>query len=244
MFGGQGERGYDLASTTFSPEGRIFQVEYAIEAVRHGTGAIGIKCEEGVVLTVEKRVGALQKPETIEKIFDIDVHIGAAIAGLTADARVLIDYARVQAQINKINYNESISTLELVRKICDYKQVYTINAGARPFGVSFLISGVDQNGGDPKLFMTDPSGAYWSFKATAIGQNAETVKDFLNSEYKPTLTLNESIVLSLKALKKSMADEAELDTKNVEIAIVKVADRTFHRLTMDEMNGYVTEAKQ
>ncbi|MHA1229016.1 MAG: archaeal proteasome endopeptidase complex subunit alpha [Candidatus Helarchaeota archaeon] len=242
MFGGQGERGYDFSSTTFSPEGRIFQVEYAIEAVRHGSSAIGIKSKEGVVLTVEKRISTLQKPETIEKIFDIDEHIGAAIAGLTADARVLIDHARLQTQINRITYNEPMSTIGLVRKICDLKQFYTINAGARPFGVSFLIAGVD-NDGSPKLFMTDPSGAYWSFKATCIGQNSESVKEFLNEEYRDDLTLDEAIILSIKALKKSLGDEKELESKNVEIAIIKTKDRKFHRLSLEEVEKYMEKIK-
>ncbi|MBD3230589.1 MAG: archaeal proteasome endopeptidase complex subunit alpha [Candidatus Lokiarchaeota archaeon] len=242
QFGGK-ERGYDLASTTFSPEGRIFQVEYAIEAVRHGTGAIGIKSKEGVVLTVEKRVGNLQKPDTIEKVFDIDDHIGAAIAGLTADARVLIDHARVQAQINKITYGESISTIELVRKVCDQKQIYTINAGARPFGVSFLIAGVDEDMA-PNLFMTDPSGAYWSFKATAIGQNADDVKDYLASKYHPNLSLDDAVVLSINGLKKSMSDDENLDPVNVEIAVVKTEDRKFYRYSIDEIKEYIPKAKE
>ncbi|MHA1311268.1 MAG: archaeal proteasome endopeptidase complex subunit alpha [Candidatus Helarchaeota archaeon] len=238
MFGTGGERGYDLASTTFSPEGRIFQVEYAIEAVRHGTGAIGIKSKEGVVLTVEKRVGVLQKPETIEKIFDIDTHIGAAIAGLTADARVLIDYARIQTQNNQIIYNEPISTIGLVRKICDVKQLYTSRGGARPFGVSFLIAGVDSDG-TPRLYMTDPSGAYWSFKATSIGQNSDKVKDFLTQKYKSDLTLDEAIILSIQALKESMVDESELTAKNVEIAVIKTEDHKFYRLTHEEIDNYI-----
>ena len=121
----QREQGYDQVITSFSPEGRIFQVEYAIEAIRHGSTAIGVKSPEGVVLVVEKRIYPLQDPDSIEKIFDIDTHVGAAIAGLTADARVLIDYARVQAQINKITYDEAIPINQIIRKICDLKQFYT-----------------------------------------------------------------------------------------------------------------------
>jgi len=241
MFG-HAERGYDLASTTFSPEGRIFQVEYAIEAVRHGTAAVGIKCKEGVVLTVEKRIAPLQKPETIEKIFDIDVHIGAAIAGLTADARVLIDHARVETQINRITYNEPISTIGLVRKICDYKQLYTIYGGTRPFGVSFLIAGVDPDK-TPYLFMTDPSGAYWSFKATSIGQNSDVVKNFLVNEYKENLTLDEAVILSIRALKKSLSEDEELDPKNIEIAIIKVEDQKFRRLSSEDIKRYIEKIK-
>ena len=173
------EQGYDLSITSFSPDGRIFQVEYAIEAIRHGSTAIGVKCPEGVVLVVEKRIYSLQDPESIEKIFDIDSHVGAAIAGLTADARVLIDHARVQAQINRLTYDEDIQVSQLIRKVCDLKQIYTQNAGGRPFGVSLLIAGIDSNG--PQLMMSAPSGAYWSFRAQAIGAGAPKVQEFFDS---------------------------------------------------------------
>ncbi|WEU39739.1 MAG: archaeal proteasome endopeptidase complex subunit alpha [Candidatus Odinarchaeum yellowstonii] len=227
--------GYDRAITIFSPDGRLFQVEYAIEAVRRGTTAIGIKTAEGVVLAVEKRVMTLQDPGSVEKIFVIDQHVGAAIAGLTADARILINQARIEAQINRLSYDEIISIETLTKKICDLKQLYTQHAGVRPFGVSLLIAGVDADG--PKLFMTDPSGAYWGYKAQAIGAGAQTVKEMLEKEYKENLTLDASIKLALKALKQVI--ETEFSFNKLEIAVVKTEDRLFKILEPKEVKSYV-----
>ncbi len=227
--------GYDRAITIFSPDGRLFQVEYAIEAVRRGTTAIGVKTSEGVVLAVEKRVMNLQDPESVEKIFVIDQHVGAAIAGLTADARILINQARIEAQINRLTYDEIISIETLTKKICDLKQLYTQHAGVRPFGVSLLIAGVDADG--PKLFMTDPSGAYWGYKAQAIGAGAQTVKEILEKEYNENLTLNDSIKLSLKALKQVI--EAEFAFNKLEIAVAKTDDRLFKILELEEVKSYI-----
>ena len=231
------EQGYDLGITTFSPDGRIFQVEYAIEAIRHGTTAIGVKSSEGVVLVVEKRIYKLQDPDSIEKVFDIDSHIGAAIAGLTADARVLIDHARVQAQINKLTYNEDIPVKQLIRKICDLKQVYTQNAGVRPFGVSLLIAGIDGDG--PQLFMSAPSGAFWSFKAQAIGAGAQKVHEFFDKEYKPDLSLEGATILALQALRDVV--EAKFDSTNVEIAVIRADTMTFTRLTAEEIKTFIAK---
>lgn len=230
--------GYDRAITIFSPDGRLFQVEYAIEAVRRGTTAIGIRCVDGVVLAVEKRVLNLQEPESVEKIFDIDTHVGAAIAGLTADARILIDNARVQSQINRLYYNESISISMLTKKICDLKQLYTQHAGVRPFGVSLLIAGVDDS---PKLFMTDPSGAFWGYKANAIGAGAQQVREYLEKEYDEKKSLDEIIVMALNALKKVI--ETELDTTKAEIAIIRTKDKKFQRLSIAEMQKYIDQIK-
>ncbi len=230
------EQGYDLGITTFSPDGRIFQVEYAIEAIRHGSTAIGIKCPEGVVLAVEKRIYALQDPASIEKIFDIDTHVGAAIAGLTADARVLIDHARVQAQINRLTYDEEIPIHQLIKKICDLKQVYTQHAGARPFGVSLLLAGIDTSG--PQLLMSAPSGAYWSFKAQAIGSGAQKVQEFFEKEYKPDLTLETATNLALRALELVLESE-KFEPTNIEIAIISTETKKFTRLTSEEIQTYI-----
>lgn len=229
--------GYDRAITQFSPDGRLFQVEYAIEAVRRGTTAIGIRCVEGVVLAVEKRVLSLQEPETVEKLFTIDEHVGAAIAGLTADARVLIDNARIQSQINRLYYNEAINLSVLTKRICDLKQLYTQHAGVRPFGVSLLIAGIDDS---PKLFMTDPSGAFWGYRAQAIGAGAQTVREELEKEYDENKSMEEIIILALKALKKVI--ETELDPTKAEIAVIKTDTKKFERLSISEMDSYIKKA--
>jgi len=174
----QAGRGYDMAITQFSPEGRLFQVEYAIEAVRRGTTAIVCRNNNSVVFTVEKKSSELQEVIGSEKIFKVDDHIGVAIAGLTADARVLVDRARVQAQVNILNYDEKISVKDSTLNICEYLQLFTQNAGVRPFGVSFLIAGVDSNG-EASLYLTDPSGAMWGYKAFAIGSGSTEARAYL-----------------------------------------------------------------
>src|SRR5665648_751899 len=153
------QMGYDRAITVFSPDGRLFQVEYAREAVKRGTTAIGLRQTEGVVLLVDKRVTTrLLEPASIEKIFQIDEHIGAATSGLVADARALVDRARVEAQVNHVSYGEAIGVEVLAKKICDHKQTYTQYGGVRPYGTALLIAGVDDSG-TPRIFETDPSGA-------------------------------------------------------------------------------------
>jgi len=234
MFGGPDMSGYDIGITIFSPDGRLFQVEYANEAIKQGTTAIGIKCSEGVVLIAEKRVSPLQIPSTAEKIFIIDKHVGATIAGLTADAGVLIDHGRVQSQISRLTYDEPIDIKALVKKICDLKQTYTHNAGVRPFGVAFLIAGVDKV---PKLYMTAPSGSFTGYNAQAIGAGAQTVREKLEKEYTDKLTLDESITLALQCLKEVTDDE--LDPVKIDMAIVKTEDKLFTVISEAELKAYI-----
>ncbi|MHA1734506.1 MAG: archaeal proteasome endopeptidase complex subunit alpha [Promethearchaeota archaeon] len=223
--------GYDRAITTFSPEGRLYQVEYAIEAVRRGTTAIGCRNDDAVILAVEKRVHKLQESKGMEKIFKIDDHVAVAIAGLTADARVLIDHARVEAQVNILSYDEAISVQEVTRSICDLKQVYTQNAGVRPFGVALLIAGIDPVKG-PQLYMTDPSGAYWGYFCQAIGAGAQSAREFLEKEYKPGMSLDELKALPLKALKEVM--EETLEPRNCEVVVLDKEEKKIRHLSENE----------
>ncbi|MHA1700056.1 MAG: archaeal proteasome endopeptidase complex subunit alpha [Promethearchaeota archaeon] len=200
--------GYDRGITTFSPDGRLFQVEYAIEAVKRGTTAIGIISKDGIVLTVEKRILPLQEAKHIQKIFKINKQIAACISGLTADARVLIDQARIKSEVYYLSYDELISVEEVTREICDLKQLYTQNAGVRPFGVSLLIGGLDPTN-ELKLFITDPSGAFWAYHAYAIGSYEQEVREFLEKNYKTNITLKEAKLLSIKALLSVVEDEIE-----------------------------------
>ncbi|RLF65027.1 MAG: proteasome endopeptidase complex, archaeal, alpha subunit [Thermoplasmata archaeon] len=207
---------YDRAITVFSPDGRLFQVEYAREAVKRGTTTVGLKFKDGVVLIVDRRITSkLVEPSSIEKIFAIDEHIGCATSGLVADARVLVDRARVEAQINRITYDEKIQVKTLVKKICDFKQTYTQYGGVRPFGTSFLIAGVDGEG--PRLFVTDPSGAMMEYKATAEGNGKDIAVDYLEKNYE--LTDREgAIEIGLKALYE--ATDKTLDKNAIEMGIV------------------------
>jgi len=228
---------YDRAITIFSPEGRLYQVEYALEAVRRGKTAIGVKATDGVALIVHKEATSpLMDLEQIQKLYRIDRHIGCAIAGLHADARVLVDYARVQCQINQITYGEPIDVEVLTKKVCDLKQTYTQIGGIRPFGVSLLIGGVDVRG--PQLFTTDPSGSYWSWRATAIGYQSEAARDYLAKRYKSTLKLFPSAVkLCIEALRHVV--EEKLDEEAMEISVVDIEKREFTNLTKEEIRSYL-----
>ncbi len=230
--------GYDRAITIFSPDGRLFQVEYALEAVKRGTTAVGVRCPEGVVLAVEKRVVPLQ--ESVEKIYIIDDHIGTAIAGLTSDARILVAEARLQAQINKLNYDTPISVEILTKRIGDLKQLYTQHAGVRPFGVSLLIAGVDDYGSH--LFVTDPSGTYWGYKATAIGAGASSAMEILEKEYRDDLDINSAILLALKSLKNAMG--SEFDSKKVEVAVALMKTKKFEKLPAEEVENFIQKLKE
>lgn len=227
----QAGRGYDMAITQFSPEGRLFQVEYAIEAVRRGTTAIVCRNNNSVVFTVEKKSSELQEVIGSEKIFKVDDHIGVAIAGLTADARVLVDRARVQAQINVLNYDEKISVKDSTLNICEYLQLFTQNAGVRPFGVSFLIAGVDTNG-KASLYLTDPSGAMWGYKAFAIGSGATEARAYLEEHYKEDISDEELKLLPLRTLKELMGDNLRKDT--CDVAFIMKDDAKFKLLNDQE----------
>ncbi len=234
----QAGRGYDMAITQFSPEGRLFQVEYAIEAVRRGTTAIVCRNNNSVVFTVEKKSTELQEVIGSEKIFKIDDHIGVAIAGLTADARVLVDRARVQAQVNILNYDERISVKDSTLNICEYLQLFTQNAGVRPFGVSFLIAGVDTNG-KASLYLTDPSGAMWGYKAFAIGSGATEARAYLEENYKEDISDEELRLLPLRTLKELMGDNLNNDT--CDVAFIMKDDVKFKLLNDQEKEDLLSK---
>ncbi|MEE3083752.1 MAG: archaeal proteasome endopeptidase complex subunit alpha [Candidatus Thermoplasmatota archaeon] len=210
-------RGYDHGITTFSPDGRLFQVEYARESVKRGTTTAGLKYRDGVILVVDKRISSrLIIPESIEKVYKIDDHIGFATSGLVADARQLVERARVQCQINRITYSASIPVDTMAKRICDFKQSFTQYGGSRPFGTALLIAGVDDNG--LHLYETDPSGAYQSYHAGAIGRGRAVVIEHFEKNWKQNLTLNAAIKLGLEALRESL--ESELNREAVEIAVI------------------------
>ncbi len=234
MFAAPG--GYDRAITVFSPDGRIFQVEYALETVRRGTTALGISCSAGSVLAVEEKpTSRLQDTEFVQKLFQIDNHLGTAIAGLSADARILVDQARVYAQSNRLMYDEPIGVEGLSKKVCDIKQMYTQHAGVRPFGVSMIFTGVDDTGS--KLFVTDPSGAYWGYRAAAIGAGADAAREVLEAEYKLDMSLDQAIMLALSCLSKVI--EGSLSPSKVRIAVIPADTREFHMLSEEEEKEYL-----
>ncbi|GAB4326443.1 MAG: archaeal proteasome endopeptidase complex subunit alpha [Promethearchaeota archaeon] len=231
-----GSMGYDKGFT-FSPEGRLHQLEYALESVKHGTLAIGIKCPEGASLVVQRRLSTpLMDPAGINKVYQIDEHVGCAIAGLHADARVLVDYARVQAQVHRLYYDEPVRLQILVKKLADVKQMYTQHGGVRPFGSALLLIGYDADG--PQLFTTSPSGTYWSWKSHGIGFNESEAREFLEQEYKEDLSLFDAQVLASRALKQAV--EEELTLEMLQIALVD--DSRQFRIASDDEVKRVFEA--
>jgi len=232
----QYQSAYDRAITVFSPDGRLYQVEYAREAVKRGTTAVGIKCADGVVLIVDKRVSSrLLEQTSIEKIFKIDDHIAVASSGLVSDARSLVDRARVESQINRVSYNEPIDIETISKKLCDHMQVYTQFGGARPYGTALLIAGISD--GVPRLFETDPSGTLLEYKATGIGTGRPAVMKTFDKEYTDDISCKDAILLGLKAL--HSATEGKFDVNTVEIGIITVSSEAFRKMSKEEVEGYV-----
>ena len=229
-------REYDGAITIFSPEGRIYQVEYALELVKRGSPIVGVRSEEGVVLAaLEPQLSKLAAESTSKKIFRIDDHVGVAIAGLSPDARVLIRQARLASQSNKMTYDEPIDIEDLTSSIGDLLQRYTQNAGVRPFGVSLLIGGVDDY--RVSLLATDPSGSYRGYKATSVGRNSEKATDVLKAQYRDEITVDEAVALAVEALKE--AAEGDLKADGMNIAVITKESKKFKSLTTEEIQKYL-----
>ena len=231
-----GQMAYDRAITVFSPDGRLFQVEYARVALTRGNTTAGLKFKNGAVLMADKKIGSrLVETSSIEKIFQIDEHIGAATSGLVADARVLVDYARLVAQINKVTYSEKIGVDLLVKRICDYKQNYTQYGGVRPFGTALLVAGVDDLGSH--LFETDPSGALVSYKAGSIGAGRTAVMELFEAKYRDGMSKDDGVIMGLEALQKASEGE-KLDARAIEVGVVVEGER-FRRLPEAEVAQYL-----
>jgi len=227
---------YDRAITVFSPDGRLFQVEYASETVKRGATVLGIACPDGVVLAAEERATSkLQDPTFMWKIFQIDEHVGAAVAGLSCDAHILVDQARVYAQSNRLLYDEPIDVEILTRRIGEIKQLYTQHAGVRPFGISMLFGGLDRKGS--RLFWTDPSGAFLAYKAWAIGAGGDAANEILEADYKETMTLDDAVLLALKCMSKVLEDK--LDAQKIRIATVSSATKKFSKLSQEDVDKYI-----
>jgi len=218
-----GKSEYDRGVNTFSPAGRLFQVEYALEAIKLGSTALGVRTKEGVILAVEKRVtSSLIDPSSIEKILEIDVHMGCAMSGLTADARTLVDHARVEAQNHWFTYDERMPIESNVHAISDLALDFSSTSKektmSRPFGVALLVGGVDPVDG-PSLWVTEPSGNYVKYMACAIGSAQEGATSLLNEGYNADMSLDDAEILSLTILRQSMEEKLTSDT--IEVAIIK-----------------------
>lgn len=230
---------YDRAITVFSPDGRLFQVEYAREAVRTGTPCVGVVGKDAIILAAYKRIASpLVVPESHEKIFQVDKHVAAASSGLVADARKLVDFARLEAQKNRLTFNTEIPVETLAKRLGDHIQMFTQYAGVRPYGVSLLIAGMDT---DFRLFETDPSGALFEYKAAAIGSGKKTAEQFFEKEYKEGMATGDCVKLSLRALKKAV--EEKILPANVDTAVIERGKGNVQFLGKDEISKHLADAK-
>lgn len=237
MNGNNNQQAYDRGITIFSPDGRLYQVEYAREAVKRGSASIGIRTDGGVVFAAEISTRSpLLERESVEKLHRADDHIGIASAGHVADARQLIDTARQQAQLNQLRYGESIGVESLTKHITDHIQQYTQTGGARPFGVSLLIGGVSD--GQSYLYEADPSGTPYEWKAAAIGGNRDTYHAYLEENYEPGMTLDDGIDLALETLTRG---DDTLTANAVALATVDVETEQYSTVSTDTVEAHLAD---
>jgi proteasome alpha subunit len=228
--------GYDRAATMFSPDGHLLQVEYAEKTVRLGSASIGLTCKDGVVIIADKRVrDKLLSPESTHKILEVDHHLMATSAGILADARVLIDQAQLLAQQNRVTFGSPIEPIAVIRMIADRKQAFTQYGGARPYGVSLMVGGV--NKGKSHLFASDVTGNYFTYKANAIGENDEKIKEILRKDYREGMTIEEGIKFGLKIFKDLL--EKNFDVSRFEVGFIKIAEEKLERLQNEELRKFV-----
>ena len=227
---------YDAAITIFSPEGRLYQVEYALELVKRGAPIVGVYSPEGVILAADETPeSTLDDPNYLKKIFQFDDHVGAAIAGLSSDARVLMGQGRVFCQSNRLLYDEPADIEALIGTLSSRIQVYTQHGGIRPFGVSLIVAGVDTTG--PKLLTTDPSGSYRGYKARALGRNADKANTLLDEKYVEGLSMDDAIRLGIEAV--DAASGGKVIPATVKVAVIPSEARVFKRLSEEEIANYV-----
>ena len=234
------QQGYDRAITVFSPDGRLYQVEYAIETVRRGTIAVGIKSKDGIIIAVEEKPRKLQISETAQKIFQIDDHVGVAAAGYIPDARSQVDNARFFSQSNKLIYDESVDVETIAKHLADQCQQFTQYAGARPFGVALILGGVDSEGS--QLYLTDPSGTYISYDAVAIGSGSDQVTEFLEKNYKPDISLEDAGALAAASI--YIASEEKQDSQHIKMSQIRSDSKTFEIISEDQIKKYSTVASE
>ena len=234
------QQGYDRAITVFSPDGRLYQVEYAIETVKRGSIALGIKTNYGIIFAADERARKLQIVEEPQKLFKIAQHIGVAAAGYIPDARNQVDDARFFSQSSNLVYDEVVDIETVVKHIADRCQQYTQYAGARPIGVALIIGGIDKNGNS--LFLTDPSGTYVPYNAVAIGANSDKVTEFLTKEYKPELTLEDAKILATASIN-MISDDAN-GSEHIRISQIKSDTKKFEIVDKNQIAKLIQSATE
>ncbi len=237
MRGGNDQQAYDRGTSLFSPDGRIYQVEYAREAVSRGAPSLGVRTANGIVFVAMSRPSStLMEAESIEKLHKLDDHLGTASAGHVADARQLIDLARRQAQGNRLRYGEPVGVETLTKFVTDHIQENTQRGGTRPYGAALLIGGIDD--GEPRLFAADPSGTPNEWKATVIGGGRSEIQEVLEEEWNDNLSLEEGIQLGVRAL---AAHDDEFGPGDLAVATV-TADDGYRSVPEDEVGNALDAA--
>lgn len=227
-------RGYDMTPTMYSPDGRIYQVEYAIETVKRGTLAIGVCSKEGVIMAVEEKPRTLQTANVTQKIFQVDYHIGVAAAGYIPDARVQVDNARFFSQGNRMTYDESVEVATVAKHLADQAHQFTQYGGVRPNGVSMIIAGIDQKG--ESIYVTDPSGTYVQFAAVAIGAGSDEVNSFLEKHYKENMSLEDAASLAIAAI--NIKSDIKEGTNHVKMAKITTESKVFEKVSEADLQNY------
>ena len=228
--------GYDRAATMFSPDGHLLQVEYAEKTVKLGSASIGMVCKDGVVIIADRRIrDKLVTPESMNKVFEIDEHIVASASGILSDARVLIEEAQILAQQNRVTYSSPIEPISVIKKIADKKQAFTQYGGGRPFGVAFLIAGTHKGKG--ALYTSDMTGHFLAYKANAIGENDEKIKEVLRKDFSDDMTIDESIKFGLKIYKDLL--DKNFDVQRFDVGCIKYSDNKLTRLHGDDLKKYL-----
>ncbi len=225
--------GYDRTATMFSPEGHLLQVEYAEKTVRLGSSSVGMVCLDGVFIIADKRIGdKLIVKKSTNKIYEIDSHIITSVAGIIADARVLIEKAQVLSQQHRITYDSPIEPELVIKDISNIKQQFTQYGGARPFGVSLMIAGL--NGNKPELYTSDITGNYLSYNAHAIGEDDDKIKEKLREQYKEDLTLKQGVKLTLEIFKE--IQEKKFNIEKFELVYIPKDKGKLERLEGEDIN--------
>eukprot|EP00188_Purpureofilum_apyrenoidigerum_P002403 Plantae.Rhodophyta-Purpureofilum_apyrenoidigerum.ctg24882.p1 GENE.Plantae.Rhodophyta-Purpureofilum_apyrenoidigerum.ctg24882~~Plantae.Rhodophyta-Purpureofilum_apyrenoidigerum.ctg24882.p1 ORF type:complete len:236 (+),score=47.57 Plantae.Rhodophyta-Purpureofilum_apyrenoidigerum.ctg24882:146-853(+) len=234
-----GDSDYSFSLTTFSPSGKLMQIEYALNAVAAGATSLGIKASNGIVLATEKRMpSALMDETTLQKVALVTGNVGMVYSGMGPDSRVLIRKARKNAQSYYQIYREPIPVSQVVRHIASVMQEYTQSGGVRPFGVSLLVAGFDQEG--PHLYQVDPSGSYFAWKASAIGKNMVNAKTFLEKRYNDDIELEDAIHTAILTLKEGF--EGQVTSNNIELGVIG-DDKVFRVLSAAEIKDYLGEVE-
>lgn len=233
-------RGYDMTPTMYSPDGRIYQVEYAMETVKRGTLALGIKTKEGVIMAVEEKPRALQTSNITQKIFQIDFHIGVAAAGYIPDARVQVDSARFFSQGNKMTYDEAVQVETVAKHLADQSHQFTQYSGVRPNGVALIIAGVDMKG--ESIYLTDPSGTFIQYAAVAIGSGSDEVNSFLEKNYSFDMGLEDAASLAIAAI--NLKSEEKNGVNHIKMAKVTTKDKVFEKISESDIKNYSQNASK